>query len=155
MRKLIMCESLLPKRIFDPSCLQGHVHTTTSQNASAERMRKQRGVNMADTLQSLHQQQTRNIPESRNLLEKLTAWDTKYDPKAPLTDKQKDSFMELTTQWSNRPLPIEVCFGATPTVLGQQPARGRGRVRDRDRCRREGRQCQWQTVSQCDSDVPV
>ena len=40
--------------------------------------------------------------------EKLSAWERKDDPKAPLSDAQKDSFMELTTNVSNRPLPIEV-----------------------------------------------
>ena len=44
----------------------------------------------------------------KSLREKLTAWDAKNDPKASLTDRQKDSFMELTTHSANRPLPVEV-----------------------------------------------
>lgn len=48
------------------------------------------------------------MSNAKTLREKLTAWDAKYDPKAPLTDKQKDGFMELTTLSANRPLPTEV-----------------------------------------------
>ena len=48
------------------------------------------------------------IPNARALREKLTAWDAKYNPKAPLTDQQKDGFMELTTLSASRPLPAEV-----------------------------------------------
>ncbi|ELU14157.1 hypothetical protein CAPTEDRAFT_176475 [Capitella teleta] len=44
----------------------------------------------------------------KNFREKLSAWDATVDPKAPLTDRQKDSFMELTTHSSNRPLPVEL-----------------------------------------------
>jgi len=62
---------------------------------------------MADTLQRELHQQTKQSLDAKILREKLTAWDTKDIPKAPLTDKQKDSFMELATQWSNRPLPTE------------------------------------------------
>ncbi|XP_033638194.1 conserved oligomeric Golgi complex subunit 3-like isoform X2 [Asterias rubens] len=40
--------------------------------------------------------------------EKLSCWDRKEDPKAPLSDAQKDSFMDLTASVSNRPLPIEL-----------------------------------------------
>ncbi|XP_070539445.1 conserved oligomeric Golgi complex subunit 3-like isoform X2 [Ptychodera flava] len=42
------------------------------------------------------------------LREKLGAWELKVDPRAPLSDKQKDSFMDLTAISSNRPLPIEL-----------------------------------------------
>ncbi|KAK2188450.1 hypothetical protein NP493_132g06036 [Ridgeia piscesae] len=70
-------------------------------------MRRWRCVNMADTLQRELHQQTKQSLDAKILREKLTAWDTKDIPKAPLTDKQKDSFMELATQWSNRPLPTE------------------------------------------------
>ena len=49
-----------------------------------------------------------NDMSRENLREKLTAWDAKEDPKASLTDTQKDGFMELTSQSSHRPLPIEV-----------------------------------------------
>ena len=55
---------------------------------------------MADTLQKMN--------PAKSLREKLTAWDAKLDPTAPLTERQKDSFMELNTQSSNRPLPPEV-----------------------------------------------
>ena len=58
-------------------------------------------VNMADTLQ-------RKMPGPANLREKLTSWDAKNDPKAPLGDTQKDSFMELTTHSGNRRIPVEV-----------------------------------------------
>ncbi|XP_071951133.1 conserved oligomeric Golgi complex subunit 3-like [Antedon mediterranea] len=40
--------------------------------------------------------------------EKLSYWEHKGDPKAPLSDIQKDSFMELATIASTRPLPIEI-----------------------------------------------
>ncbi|XP_072180236.1 conserved oligomeric Golgi complex subunit 3-like [Diadema setosum] len=42
------------------------------------------------------------------LREKLSLWDQRTTPKAPLTEKQKDSYMELTTHAANRPLPIEL-----------------------------------------------
>ena len=61
-------------------------------------------INMADTLQ------TKTVTP-KMLREKLTFWDAKTNAKAPLTDKQKDSFMELTTQSSNRRLPVEVIRG--------------------------------------------
>ena len=54
---------------------------------------------MADTLHKM---------QPKSLRERLTAWEAKSDPTAPLTNKQKDSFIELTTQSSNRALPIEV-----------------------------------------------
>ncbi|XP_077988329.1 conserved oligomeric Golgi complex subunit 3-like [Glandiceps talaboti] len=44
----------------------------------------------------------------KQLREKLSVWELKTDPRAPLSDKQKDSFMELSTIASNRPLPIEL-----------------------------------------------
>ncbi|XP_033099795.1 conserved oligomeric Golgi complex subunit 3-like [Anneissia japonica] len=40
--------------------------------------------------------------------EKLSYWEHKGDPKAPLSDIQKDSFMELATIASSRPLPVEI-----------------------------------------------
>ena len=54
---------------------------------------------MADTLQKMN---------PRTLRDRLAAWEAKSNAKAPLSDKQRDSFMELTTQSSNRPLPVEV-----------------------------------------------
>ena len=57
-------------------------------------------VNMADTFH--------RMSNSKTLREKLAAWDAKVDPIAPLTDKQKDSFIELTAHSSTRPLPSEV-----------------------------------------------
>jgi len=59
---------------------------------------------MADTLQA------KNSSGVRNLRDRLTAWDAKTDAKAPLTDKQKDGFIELTTLSANRPLPSEVAI---------------------------------------------
>lgn len=56
--------------------------------------------NMADTLQKMS--------NPKVLREKLTSWDGKINPSAPLSDKQKDSFMELTTFSSSRALPVEV-----------------------------------------------
>ena len=57
---------------------------------------------MADTLQG------KNSSGVKNLRDRLTAWDAKTDAKAPLTDRQKDGFIELTTLSANRPLPLEV-----------------------------------------------
>ncbi|KAK2152577.1 hypothetical protein LSH36_325g04065 [Paralvinella palmiformis] len=62
---------------------------------------------MSDTLQS-------KMQTSKLLREKLTLWDAKNDPKAQLSDKQKDSFMELTTHSTNRPLPIELPLDDVP-----------------------------------------
>ncbi len=59
---------------------------------------------MADTLQGL----SVKMQGTKTLRERLTAWDSKSGSKAPLTDKQKDSFMDLTTQSSNRAFPLEV-----------------------------------------------
>ena len=57
---------------------------------------------MADT-------STQNI-DQRKLREKLSLWDAKNDPKAPLTTSQKDLFIELTSFAAERPLPAEVAF---------------------------------------------
>lgn len=46
------------------------------------------------------------------LREKLGSWEAKTTPRAPLSEKQKDSFMELTAVASNRALPKEVCAGS-------------------------------------------
>ena len=67
-------------------------------------------VNMADTLQKMQ--------AAKSLREKLTAWDSKLDPTAPLTEKQKDSFMELNTQSSSRPLPADVNIACLPFCPG-------------------------------------
>jgi hypothetical protein len=61
-------------------------------------------VNMADTLQP------KSLPGAKTLRDRLSAWDAKTDAKAPLTERQKDGFIELTTLSANRPLPTEV-FG--------------------------------------------
>ena len=55
---------------------------------------------MADT--------SRKMLNAKGLREKLSAWDQKFNSNAPLSDKQKDGFMELTTLSANRPLPTEV-----------------------------------------------
>ena len=55
---------------------------------------------MADT-------STQNI-DQKKLREKLSLWDAKSEPKAPLTTGQKDLFIELTTFAADRPLPVEV-----------------------------------------------
>ena len=57
---------------------------------------------MADTLQP------RNSTVVKNLRDRLAAWDAKVDPIAPLSEKQKDGFIELTTLSGNRGLPVEV-----------------------------------------------
>jgi hypothetical protein len=57
---------------------------------------------MADTLQP------KGLPGARNLRDRLSSWDAKVDAKAPLTERQKDGFIELTTLSVNRPLPVEV-----------------------------------------------
>ena len=59
-----------------------------------------RCVNMAETSQKML--------NAKSLREKLSSWDHKFNPNAPLSDKQKDGFMELTTLSANRPLPTEV-----------------------------------------------
>lgn len=45
---------------------------------------------------------------SKDVRETLLHWDSKDFPLAPLTEKQKNSVLELTTVASNRPLPEEV-----------------------------------------------
>ena len=55
---------------------------------------------MADTLQKMS--------NPKVIREKLTSWDAKTGPAAPLSDKQKDSFMDLTALSANRPIPLEV-----------------------------------------------
>ena len=55
---------------------------------------------MADTLQK--------EPTAKVLRDNLSAWDAKIGPKAKLTEKQKDTFIDLTTVSSNRALPVEV-----------------------------------------------
>jgi len=59
---------------------------------------------MADTLQP------KDLSVARNLRDRLSAWDAKTDAKAPLTERQKDGFIELTTLSASRPFPIEVSF---------------------------------------------
>ena len=56
---------------------------------------------MADTSQG-------KLQSPRVLREKLTSWDAKASPKAPLSDMQKDILMDLTTYSSNRALPADV-----------------------------------------------
>jgi len=41
-------------------------------------------------------------------MDKLSRWDGEHEPLAPLTSKQKDSFLELAAIASNRYMPIEV-----------------------------------------------
>ena len=45
---------------------------------------------------------------AKTMREKLSNWERKEDPKAPLSERQRDSVMELATHAANRPLPIEV-----------------------------------------------
>lgn len=52
---------------------------------------------MADTLQSASRQKL--------IREKLSQWEAKTNPKAPLTTKQKDAVIELTSFVTERPLP--------------------------------------------------
>lgn len=66
-------------------------------------------MNMADTLQP-------NVSDTKHLLqEKLSLWDAKLNPKAPLSDRQKDGFIELTTLSANRRLPVELPVDDIPT----------------------------------------
>ena len=64
-------------------------------------------VNMADTLQP------KGLPGAKTLRDRLSAWDAKTDAKAPLTERQKDGFIELTTLSASRPLPTEVSSAQT------------------------------------------
>ena len=41
-------------------------------------------------------------------IDKLSKWDGDHEPLAPLSLKQKDSFLELAAIASNRTMPIEV-----------------------------------------------
>ncbi|XP_067668938.1 conserved oligomeric Golgi complex subunit 3-like isoform X2 [Haliotis asinina] len=52
---------------------------------------------MADTLQSASRQKL--------IRERLSLWEAKTNPKAPLTTKQKDAIIELTSFVTERPLP--------------------------------------------------
>ena len=47
---------------------------------------------------------------SAEVREKLSLWDLKDSPLAPLSEKQKNSVSELTTVASDRPLLDEVKF---------------------------------------------
>ena len=67
---------------------------------------------MADTLQTVE------AIKAKSLRERLSCWDSKQDPKAPLTDRQKDAFIELTTLSSNRRLPIEVSISSGLNLPG-------------------------------------
>ncbi|CAH1781599.1 unnamed protein product [Owenia fusiformis] len=44
----------------------------------------------------------------RSVQQKLTSWETQKEPRASLTDTQRDAIMELTSQSSTRPMPIEL-----------------------------------------------
>ncbi|XP_064615702.1 conserved oligomeric Golgi complex subunit 3-like [Liolophura sinensis] len=67
---------------------------------------------MADTLQGLPS----GAVNPRVLRERLAAWDSKTQPKAPLTDAQKDVFIDLSTQVASKPLPIELPLDDTPCL---------------------------------------
>jgi len=45
---------------------------------------------------------------SNEIREKLSLWDVKDSPLAPLSEKQRNSVLELTTVAGNRPLLDEV-----------------------------------------------
>lgn len=47
-------------------------------------------------------------PYSAEVREKLSLWDVKDSPMAPLSDKQRNSVLELTTVAGDRPLLDEV-----------------------------------------------
>ncbi|XP_030837446.1 conserved oligomeric Golgi complex subunit 3 [Strongylocentrotus purpuratus] len=44
----------------------------------------------------------------KHLREKISTWDQRTTSMAPLSERQKDSYMDLTSHASNRPLPIEL-----------------------------------------------
>ena len=44
----------------------------------------------------------------KNVREKLVEWDAKENPTAPLTEKQTDIYLDLTTACASRPVPVEV-----------------------------------------------
>ena len=46
--------------------------------------------------------------DQKSLREKLSLWDTNVEPKAQLTDRQKDILTDVSSQAQRRPLPIEV-----------------------------------------------
>lgn len=58
-------------------------------------------TSMADTLHSRPVNQ-------RIIRDRLSLWEAKTNPTAPLTSKQKDALMELTAIAAERPLPPEV-----------------------------------------------
>ncbi|XP_064639332.1 conserved oligomeric Golgi complex subunit 3-like isoform X2 [Lineus longissimus] len=53
-------------------------------------------------------------PSSKMLREKLASWDALDHARAPLSDRQRDSIMDLTTMSSKRPLPIELPLDEIP-----------------------------------------
>lgn len=58
----------------------------------------------------------------RSLRESLTLWDTKTNPKAPLSNLQKDGFMELTTHSGNRKLPKGIPEDDFPNIAPHRSA---------------------------------
>ncbi|CAE1225454.1 COG3 [Acanthosepion pharaonis] len=53
--------------------------------------------------------------DQKSLREKLSLWDTNIEPKAQLTDRQKDILIEVSSQAQRRPLPIELPLDDVPT----------------------------------------
>lgn len=52
---------------------------------------------------------TQALPvNQRVILDRLHAWETTVDSKAPLTGAQKDTLVELTAKTSDRPFPKDV-----------------------------------------------
>ena len=54
---------------------------------------------------------TTSLPgfDQKKLRERLSLWDSQTDPKAPLSNLQKDVLVELTNFSNDRPLPPYVC----------------------------------------------
>lgn len=53
--------------------------------------------------------------DQKTLREKLSLWDANVEPKAQLTDRQKDILIEVSSQALRRPLPIELPLDDVPT----------------------------------------
>ncbi|KAL3848397.1 hypothetical protein ACJMK2_019255 [Sinanodonta woodiana] len=54
------------------------------------------------------------------LRDRLASWDTKHDPKAPLTSRQKDFFIDLTSHASERPFPEELPAEDVLSIIPQK-----------------------------------
>ncbi|KAJ8310120.1 hypothetical protein KUTeg_011985 [Tegillarca granosa] len=72
---------------------------------------------MADTS---HLQQGKPVNQ-RTIRDRLSSWEAKVDPKAPLTDKQKDAFMEMSAVVTERPMPIDLPLDDVPVIVAKKP----------------------------------